>query len=285
MIRTLPKDRVRETAARIWALVQDPSERCYPLVRDEADIERTLTWAREEDCARAFSCWKDGEPAGVCCLFVSEDETYAQIVALYAWNHVPQTLSELLRSVDKTFSGYTIDAGQAGENARLGNALRERGYRIVDDCLDLRRRLPAVAGADEPGEDLTLLEEAEDDGFKEYAPLHDAWFPGLYWNAERLRQYPGDWTVIAARRGGKTAGAILLVWGADLAEIYGLRAADGEMARALLAAAQSQASRPETDCRELLFMADAADETGVHAALEGGFRQAGRYVGWRKQPK
>lgn len=91
--------------------------------------------------------------------------------------------------------------------------------------------------------------------------------------------------VITAGSNGKTAGALLLVWGPNLAEIYGLHAADEAMSKALIAAALMRASREGKECQEMLFMADAVDETKVHAALSCGFLPIGRYVGWRKQPE
>lgn len=285
MVRVLPKELMQEAAARIWALAQEPSARCYPLFQDEADVTRTLRWALEEETGHARAYWKDGAPAGVCCFHAESERAYAQIVALYAWDDFAAAADALLRSVDAACPGYTIDAGQAGDNVRLGTALQRRGYRITDDCLDLRRALPVLTEANESGEDLVLLEDAEDEGFEEYAPFHDAWFPGLYWDLACLKQYPGDWAVIAARRGDQFAGAVLLIWGPNLAEIYGLHAAEGAMANALLTAALSHASRPDMGCREMLYMADAADETCVAAARECGFVRFGRYVGWRKQPR
>lgn len=283
MIRNLPKGRIQQAAARIWALVQEPSERCYPMIQDEADIVRTLYWAREEETGHARSYWSGGAMKGVCCFHAEPARAYAQIIALYAWDDAQAATDAMLNSVDAACSGYTVDIGLTGENQRLESALKERGYRIVDDCINLRCALPLKLDCVNDFE-LTLLESA-DEKFEDYALLHDAWFPELYWSAECLRQYPGKWVVITVESNGKTAGALLLVWGPNLAEIYGLHAADAAMSKALITAALTRASRAGKECQEMLFMADAVDETNVHAALSCGFLPIGRYVGWRKQPE
>jgi hypothetical protein len=283
MIRNLPKGRVQEAAARIWVLVQEPSERCYPLIQDEADITRTLSWAREEETGYARSYWSGGTMKGVCCFHAEPARDYAQIIALYAWDDALAAMDAMLNSVDAACPGYTIDIGLTGENQRLGTALKKRGYRIVDDCINLRCSLTVELKSANDFE-LTLLENANGE-FEGYAPLHDTWFPELYWNAECLRQHPGKWVVFTAGSNGETAGALLLVWGPNLAEIYGLHAPDEAISKELITAALARASREGKECREMLYMADSADETNVQAALACGFLPIGRYVGWRKQPK
>ncbi|NLI52865.1 MAG: hypothetical protein GX417_00915 [Clostridiales bacterium] len=281
-IRILPKERVKETAQRVWSLVQHADARCYPLVKSAADFERTLTWALEDDSGRARSCWKGRELLGVCCLFVNEEERYAQLIALYAWDRFRPVADAFLNWIDEAYPAFTIDAGVSGENARLSDALARHGYRIADDCLDLRHPLPAGDGlACEDEEGIALLEKGP---LGAYAALHDAWFPGLYWNAKRLSETSDGWAVLTARQDGEITGAILLIFGKELAEVYGLHAADVAMARALLSAALAYCSEEAKGVGSLLFMAEAADEPCVRAALACGFLQMGRYVGWRKTP-
>lgn len=280
MIRILPRACITETAKNVWALAQDAAEQCYPLVKSAEDFENTLKWALEDDAGKARSYWRGRQLLGICCLVVDEEKRYAQVIALYAWEQFRLVANAFLEWIDETYSAYIVDVGIAGEHVRLAGALDRHGYRVVDDCLDLRQSLPAAdVAAFLTGEKPMQLDKSR---FGVYASKHDAWFPDLYWNAQRLAETPDGWTVLIAQNDVEIAGALLLIFGKDLAEIYGLHAADEAMARALLNAALVHCSDEAKGYRTLLFMTDVADEMCVRAALGCGFVQTGRYVGWRK---
>lgn len=282
MLKQLTNDEAAYAAERCWALAQDPATLCYPLYVCREDMARSFAVFCESESGTLLGYWSGDQLAGVCQLYFEEEARYLQITALYAWNAPDAALEAFLSHIDKEFKGYEANVGAPPENARLVAALAKHGYAAGETCFDLRYDAVGCTPEKSTMQGITLLEDETDDGFEEYAPLHDAWFPNDYWSSARFRELQGDWQVFTLRGKTKIEGSLIVLPGHNAAEVYALHAENERAAYALLAAMLWQNETAEFGFNEIVFLGQSENEAHLKAALDCGFTQFGRYVGWKK---
>ncbi len=262
--------------------VQDPATRCYPIYECQEGYGARPLPRSESESGTLLGLLAGDKLAGVCELFFEEETRYLLVTALYAWDAPDAALEAFLSHIDTAFKGYVANVGAPPENACLAAALAKHGYVAGETCFDLRYDAVERTPQEATTQGITLLEDETDDGFEEYAPLHDAWFPDDYWDSARLRELQGDWQALTLR--GKTGieGALFILTGHRMAEIYALHAESGQAAKELLKAMLWQNETAEFGVNEIVFLAQSENETHLQAALACGFTLFGRYTGWKK---
>lgn len=282
MLKKLTKEDAACAAERCWALYQDPASRCYPVHESRETMARSFAVFCEYESGTLLGYWSGDALTGVCELYFEQETRYLRITALYAWDDACAALDAFLDEIDSSYAGYEANAGAPPENARLAAALSKHGYAVAETCVDLRYDAVSLTPNETTMQGIALLEDETDDGFEEYAPLHDAWFPDDYWDSARLRELQGDWQAFTLH--GKTGieGALFVLTGHRMAEIYALHAGSGQAAKELLKAMLWQNEAAEFGANEILFMVRTDNEMQVQAALDCGFTLFGRYTGWRK---
>ena len=282
MLKKLTKEDAACAAERCWALYQDPASRCYPVHESRETMARSFAVFCEYESGTLLGYWSGDALTGVCELYFEQETRYLRITALYAWDDACAALDAFLGHIDTEFIGYEVNVGLPPENARLAEALLCHGYAVAEENFDLRYDAVSLTPEKYTMQGIALLEDETDDGFEEYAPLHDAWFPDDYWDSARLRELQGDWQAFTLR--GKTGieGALFVLTGHRMAEVYALHAESGQAARELLKAMLWQNEAAEFGANEILFMVRIEDELQVQAALDCGFTLFGRYTGWKK---
>lgn len=282
MLKKLTKEDAAYAAERCWALYQDPASRCYPVHESRETMARSFAVFCEYESGTLLGYWSGDALTGVCELYFEKETRYLRITALYAWDDACAALEVFLGHIDTEFIGYEVNVGLPPENARLAEALLCHGYAVAEENFDLRYDAVSLTPEKSTMQGIALLEDETDDGFEEYALLHDAWFPDDYWVSARLRELQGDWQAFTLR--GKTGieGALFILMGHRMAEVYALHAESGLAARELLKAMLWQNEAAEFGANEILFMVRIEDELQVRAALDCGFTLFGRYTGWKK---
>lgn len=282
MLKKLTKEDADYAAERCWALYQDPAARCYPVHESRETMARSFAVFCEYESGTLLGYWSGDALTGVCELYFEQETRYLRITALYAWDDVCAALEAFLGHIDAAFNGYEANVGLPPENARLAEALLCHGYAVAEENFDLRYDAVSLTPEKSTMQGIALLEDETDDGFEEYASLHDAWFPDDYWDSARLRELQGDWQAFTLR--GKTGieGALFVLTGHRMAEIYALHAGRGQAAEALLKAMLWQNEAAEFGSNEILFMVRTDNEMHLQAALDCGFTLFGRYTGWKK---
>lgn len=279
MVKELPRKCVPEVCEKVWPLAQDPTHQFYPLFESEKDVRDTLSWTMEDDDARAYGYWRERALEGVCCLLIEEERKYVLIIALYAWGNFNNAANAFLRRIFEEFAGYTIEAAIAGEHTRFAAKLIRSGFALQDDRFNMRYPLPAqVAQESLPDLELRVLER---EVFKEYAPLHGEWFHDSITSTEDLEYCPENRLIVTARREGRIIGAVFVQFFAHVAQICGLHAEDGLMARALLIEAM-QKSAMRLDAIEALEWIIQRSDPCLAVLYDLGFEQAAHYTFYRK---
>ncbi len=282
MLKKLTKEDAAYAAERCWALFQDPATRCYPIYECQEDMARSFAAFCESESGTLLGYWAGDKLAGVCELFFEKETRYLRVTALYAWDGLDTALEAFLSHLDAEFKGYEANVGSPPENACLAAALAKHGYAAGETCFDLRYDAVAHTPQETTIQGITLLEDETDDGFEEYAPLHDAWFPNDYWSSARFRELQGDWQAFTLRGKAGIEGSLIVLPGHNAAEVYALHAENERAAHALLAAMLWQNETAEFGVNEIVFLAQSENETHLQAALACGFTLFGRYTGWEK---
>ena len=282
MLKKLTKEYAALAAERCWALYQDPASRSYPLYTCREDMERSFAAFEESESGALLGYWSEDALTGVCELYFEPETHYLKVTALCAWDEADAALEAFLGHIDDAFKGYEANVGLPPENARLAAALAKHGYAVAETCFDLR--YDAVAHTPEKAtmQGIALLEDETDEGFEEYAPLHDAWFPNDYWSSSRFRELQGDWQVFTLRGNAGIEGALVVLPGHNAAEIYALHAESEQAAEMLLKAMLMQNETAEFGADEIVFLVKTEQEAHLQAALACGFTLFGRYTGWKR---
>lgn len=282
MLKKLTKEDAAYAAERCWALYQDPASRCYPVHESRETMSRSFAVYSDHENGTLLGYWTGDALTGVCELYFEQETHYLRVTAFYAWDDACAALEAFLGHIDTEFIGYDANVGLPPENACPAVALAKHGYAAAETCVDLRYDALSLTPEEPTMQGIALLEDETDDGFEEYAPLHDEWVPDDYWNSARLRVLQGDWQVFTLR--GKTGieGALFVLTGHRMAEVYALHAESTRAAKELLKAMLWQNEAAEFGANEILFMVRIEDELQVRAALDCGFTLFGRYTGWKK---
>ncbi len=279
MLKELSGDCIGQAADFCWERCKEAGTRSYPLFADKAEIEEEFRLRSSEAHARLLAYYSRGILAGVFCFFTIPAELYLQTTAFYAGKaRYAEAANAFFCYLAAYYPAYTAYIGVAAENENAANELKRNGYGLEDACCDLRCGLSdPMAQWTEDGV-LRVTEEK----FDEYAAFHDAHFPDIYWNAERLRSVQRDWRIFARRDGGQiSAGVFLQVYG-ETAEIFGLRIREREPGTKLLRHALGTICTESAAVKRAVFLADESDETAIAAARECGFHCAGHYRLWCK---
>ncbi|MEN6339300.1 MAG: hypothetical protein ABFD03_04165 [Clostridiaceae bacterium] len=282
MLKKLTKEDAAYAAERCWALFQDPRARCYPINTCREDMERSFAVFCDIESGTLLGYWSEDQLAGVCELYFEQETRYLMVNALYAWDDADTALDAFLAYIDDGYAGYEANVGAPPENTRLAGALTKHGYAMTETCFDLRYDAVSLTPEETTIQGISLLEDEEDDGFEEYAPLHDAWFPNDYWSSARMRELQGDWQAFTLRGNSGIEGSLIVLPGHNAAEVYALHAADEAMAQNLLTGMLQQNETAEYGVDEIVLMVQTANEAQLHAALACGFTLFGQYTGWKK---
>ena len=283
MLKNLDKKDVAYAAECCWALYLDPATRCYPAFACREDMVRSFAAFCENESGKLLGYWLEGKLTGVCALYFDENTRDLQVNALYVWDAIDLALDALLSEMESNFAGYEANVGAAPENVCLAAALMRHGYEATETGADLRYDALTHTPKEDTTQGIFLLEDETDDGFEEYAPLHDKWFPGDYWSSARLRELQGDWQALILRGKDGMEGAMIVLPGHDMAEIYALHAKTQAAARSLIAGMLWQNETAEFGVNEILFLVRSRDNDLCSAARACGFTVFGNYVGWRKR--
>lgn len=282
MLKKLTKEDADYAAERCWALYQDPSSRCYPLYTSGEDMARSFAVFCEYESGTLLGYWSGDALTGVCELYFEQETRHLRITALYAWDDACVALDAFLNEIDSSYAGYEANVGIPPENTKLANVLAKHGYAVAEENFDLRYDAVSLTPEKSTMQGIALLEDETDDGFEEYASLHDAWFLDDYWDSARLRELQGDWQVLTLRGKKGIEGALFVLTGHRMEEVYALHAGSGQAARELLKAMLWQNETAESGANEILLMVRTDNEMQVQAALDCGFKLFGRYTGWKK---
>lgn len=282
MLKKLTKEDAALAAERCWALYQEPASRGYPLYTCREDMERSFAAFEESESGALLGYWPEDALTGVCELYFEPETRYLRVTALCVWDDACAALEAFLGHIDEAFKGYEANVGAPPENVLLTAALAKHGYAVAETCCDLRYDAVSHTLDKTTLQGIALLEDETDDGFEEYAPLHDAWFPNDYWSSARLRELQGDWQVFTLRGNAGIEGALVVLPGHNAAEVYALHAESEQAAEALLKAMLRQNETAEYGVDEIVFLAQTEDEANLRAALACGFVLFGRYTGWKK---
>jgi hypothetical protein len=282
MIKKLTKEDTADAAELCWALAQDPVTRCYPIHECREDMARSFAVFCEHESGTLLGYWSGDALTGVCELYFEKETRYLRITALYAWDAPDAAQEAFLSHINTEFKGYQANVGIPPENTKLANLLSKHGYAVAEESFDLRYDALERIPEESTTRGIALLEDEADEGFEEYAPLHDAWFPNDYWSSARFRERQGDWRAFTLR--GKTGieGSLIVLPGRNAAEIYALHAGSEQAARDLLKAMLWQNETAEFGVNEIVFLAQSENKSYLKAALDCGFTLLGRYTGWKK---
>jgi len=245
-------------------------------------MARSFAAFEESESGALLGYWSEDALMGVCELYFEPETRYLRVTTLCSWDGHDAALEAFLGHIDEAFKGYEANVGLPPENALLTAALAKHGYAVAETCFDLRYDAVAHTPEKTTMQGIAQLEDEMDDGFEEYAPLHDAWFPKDYWSSARLRELQGDWKVFTLRGNMGIEGALVVLPGHNAAEVYALHAESEQAAEALLKAMLRQNETAEYGADEIVFLAQTEDEAHLRAALACGFSPHGRYTGWKK---
>jgi len=277
MLKELPGEFIGQAADFCWERCKEAGTRSYPLFANKAEIEEEFRLRSGETNALLLGYYSGGELAGVFCFFTIPAERYLQTTALYAEKACyTEAVNTFLCYLAAQYPAYTAYIGVPAENENAVNELKRNGYVLEDACCDLRCGISDSMAQWAEGGVLRVTEEQ----FDEYAAFHDAHFPDIYWNAERLRSAQRDWRIFARRDGGQIGAGVFLRIYDDLAEIFGLCIQDRESGTKLLRHALGAVRAENTAVKTIVFLTDESDETALAAAQECGFRCAGHYRLW-----
>lgn len=282
MLKKLTKENAAFAAERCWALYQDSASRCYPVHESRETMARSFAVFCEYESGTLLGYWSGDALTGVCELYFEQETRYLQITALYAWDDACAALDAFLIEIDSSYAGYEVNAGLPPENTKLANALAKHGYAAAETCVDLRYNAVSFTPEKPTMQGIALLEDETDDGFEEYAPLHDEWFPDDYWSSARFRELQGDWQVYTMRGNTGIESALVVLPGHNAAEVYALHAESEQAAEALLKAMLWLNETAEYGVDEIVFLAQTENAAHLRAALDCGFTLFGRYTGWKK---
>ena len=283
MLKNLQREEISYAVERCWVQHLDPATRCYPVSACARDMELAFAGELQNEDGKILGYWADQKLAGVCSFSFEKETQYLRVLSIYAWDAIEPALDAFFQAIESDFADYEVEVGIAPENINVAAALVRHGFAVAETYLDLRYDPFAVNIDLEKIEGIAFLEDEEDDGFEEYALLHDRWFPDDFWKSERLRELQGDWQVVTIRVNGEIEGALLAFPGHNTLEIGGLQAADEAMAEKLILGLLQQNEIAEFGAETILFVVQTENETDLRAAVSCGFSIFGRYTRWRKK--
>lgn len=262
-----------------WGCCQDKYTGSYPIYTDSKEIEKEYMFRITHKEGAVLVCRSDKELLGVMCLFTQSSDKILQTTAFYVKANNTEVSRFFLNYIERNYPNYTIYIGITSENETVAKALSEYGYKVVDDCLDLRLNMNSIY-------EYTICNNifrVDEEMLPRYLEYHSEHFNDGYWNEVRLQSDFANWDIyISFDEDTITGGMFATSYPDGNLEIFGLEAIDEICYRRLLEFAITNLKIRHMNASELVFLAPVDNKVLIMAARQVGFSITNTYQCWEK---
>lgn len=281
-IHSFTADTLSAAVAFSFALCKEKASASYPLFKTKEEMEKEFRWSLTHDAGALVGCYSGENLHGVLSCFQEPKEKYAQTTGFYVAVGDHDAAAALAAFLTEYGEGLGIHGGITKENATVAAALANEGYGLEEESRDLRRDMaPPVLS-----ENSSQVKKVAEEDLPAYQAFHDAHFPGVYWNGERIAADFQVWDIYCVPLQGAIAGGLFLrSYENGIGEIFGLYAPDQQMAASLLQYAIEDLQKRSPTITQLIFMVEEKERWNLSAALSLGFTEESHYCCWVKDGK
>lgn len=276
MLRKATPEDIKKYGEFAYSLALDPAKSCYPTYADgiktKTDFFKAAERAIAKETYELLLFRMDGNVEGWISYYWIPEDKYLQLYEFNISRGAKQALTELIKTIETKFAGYTAYFGFPGDNQEAIHFLADHGFQCIEQDWNNSFFFDGYT-AKEYGDCIEKIFQYNFDKFRRV--YHED--PETYWNADRIFEALDDWTIFVYNQGDHPIAAVFLTGKNGYYEIYGSAFADEvfdeRVFRELLTASLSECKR--LNAKYLTYFCG-EDEKPILSEL--GFKCVGQYV-------
>lgn len=284
-IRSITAEELDEAARFCWGLATSPETSSYQRFFSLPELAERIALRYSQPESIVLGAWRGDTLCGVVFGYY-EEIPYFQLDGFYVNSGDQETASAFLSIAEELHPSVWTAVGIPAENRAVSAALKEHGFTLMEQSVDLRMTASEFCGA-LPAEEVPQIRRVTPELAPAYLKFHRAAYgDGLYWNAERLGEDLASpdgvcwvWEVL---EGDTPVGSC---WGhfyrGERINVYGIEARQTDWLP-LLRRAISGALEAQPSTKAITFFIDSTPECHVAEATGIGFRILSHYNGYEK---
>ncbi len=280
MIIEVKEDLIDEVIAFSWEFARHPETCSFPKSKDFEQLKQVFLRSIKSEDDRVLACIENEELIGVLNLQVKKEDLYLQSLGgVFAKQDFNGVATQFVKYLNVHYPNFEIYFGYPLENQTAIMFLEKIGAELLDACLTMELRQEDFKMSSPKHEVIRLPSEY----YEDYAMFHDAHYPNIYWNSQRIFDHLDLWNIYVVIENQKIIGNIFIRMNGSEAEIFGL-SIDESYQRDNLELDLLSTSMKDCflkDIEHVLFFVNEDDQRQIDATLEIGFKQIDTYRCYR----
>lgn len=263
---------IDKLAKKIFLHFKEKENRSYPLLLTVEQIKKELIKIYRNPNVKYILDEDGNEINGFCSYYTIDQEKYLQTTIFVSFNYNKEFVIKVLNRFKIKYPGYTYIIGIEAENNFISNALRQFGYKLVDDLYSTTIKL-----ANNKYQENFDIKKVDLLQWKNYEKIHEKYFGEGYWNFERIKDSFDSWIIFGIKEKEHIKAYIFIKndYSGLNCEIFGIYGNEIDIRLKLIKHAMSNLKNKKI----LYYFIE--DYNEMLACEKMGFKIRGHYQAWR----
>ena len=280
MIIEVKEDLIDEVMTFAWEFTSHQETCSFPKFKDFEDLKKVFLRLLKSEDDRVLACIENEVLVGVLNLQVKKEDLYLQSLGgIFAKQDFDDVAKQFIQYLKVRYPNFNMYFRYPLENQTAIMFLEKMGAELLDACVTMELRQEDFKMSSSKHGVIRL----PSDYYEDYAAFHDAHYPNIYWNSQRIFDHLDLWNIYVVIENQKIIGNIFIRMNGSEAEIFGL-SIDESYQRDNLELDLLSTSMKDCflkDIEHVLFFVNEDDQRQIDATLEIGFKQIDTYRCYR----
>ncbi len=282
MIKEISFNELKEVVDFSWDKAQVNSQSSFPKFKSYEDMYSIFEKGIKHKDNKVLAYYKDDQLEGILGLIIDNESKWIQANGgIFVRDGHEIVAAEFLGYLMAIHPGYEILFGYPVENEEAIDYLRKIGAELIEASLVMELERDSFNYNEE--DNTPRVKRLEPKYYQQFATLHDACNPDVYWNSERILEKIDLWDIFIILHDEEIVGSINIRPYQNNAEIFAVSVNPLYNGKGFEAALISQSLRILLDkgVEYVLYFVEKGHIYEEEAALSCGFRVKDDYVLYR----